>query len=109
MQVIEVIIVEYMFRLFSFGACSENPERLQCPHTLNQARMLQFVDRTQVKRKKEASQKEEKSSSKERSKSKERKTDQEKRSKEEPILKNNLGKDLQRNRLKRKLYIIRTG
>jgi len=55
--------------LFSFGACSENPERLQCPHTLNQARMLQFLDRTQVKKKKEVqkevSQKEEKSKSRE--------------------------------------------
>jgi hypothetical protein len=75
MQVIEVyIILKNMFRLFSFGARTENPERLQCPHTLNQARMLQFLDRTQVKRKKETGQKEEKSGLKRRSKSKERKT-----------------------------------
>ena len=63
-----------MFPLFSFGARTENPERLQCPHTLNQARMLQFLDRTQVKRKKETGQKEEKSSSKRRSKSKKEKS-----------------------------------
>ena len=66
-MLLKYILLKNMFPLFSFGARTENPERLQCPHTLNQARMLQFLDRTQVKRRKNQVKRKKESSQKERS------------------------------------------